>query len=652
MAQSKYLLLLLCLFLSCKVSQNNITENAALITVDGEPVPADEFLYVFNKNQYNTDSISQRQEVMDYLELYVNFKLKVKEAEEQGIHETDAFKEELEGYRKQLAKPYLTESKVTEDLIEEAYNRLKTEIHAAHILINLSPNVSASPDDTLKIYNKAIEIRKQALQGKDFHQLARQYSDDPSAATNGGDLGYFTALQMVYPFEDAAYKTPKGQISMPVRTRFGYHLIYIKDKRPSQGQIKVSHIMIRATQGINAEDSIAARNKIHEIYDQLTQGADWFEMASNYSDDIASKASGGALPWFGTGSMIPEFENAAFSLTQQGAFSEPVKTAYGWHIIRLDDRKILEPFETLQPTLEMKVSKDSRAELNKAALIKRLKSENEFHPNDEVIIAATEDIDSSLVLGQWTYTAENQILDNTVFTIQDEVYTVKDFYDYVTEKQRQQRNMTVAQYMRLLYEQFSEEQLVAYEEAHLAEKYEDYRMLLKEYRDGILLFELMDKKVWSKAVEDTVGLRNFYESHLDHYQWGERAKATIYVAASQQKLDSIKAKNLLNQDDLDHKSLALNVMKGLYEQSDLPVLSKIDWAPGTYEIQYDNRYYHIVVEEILPKEPKNLNEIKGQVISDYQNQLEKEWVSVLRQKHDVQINEEVLNYVLEQIENK
>lgn len=650
MAQSKYLLLLLCLFLACKASQNNIMENAALITIDGEPVPADEFLYVFNKNQYNIDSISQRQEVLDYLELYVNFKLKVKEAEELGIHETDAFKEELEGYRKQLAKPYLTERKVTEDLIEEAYQRLKTEINAAHILLSLSPN--ASPEDTLKAYNKAIDIRRQAIQGKDFHQLARQYSEDPSATMNGGDLGYFTALQMVYPFEDAAYKTPKGQISMPVRTRFGYHLIYVKDKRPSQGQVKVSHIMVRATQGISAEDSIAARKKIYEIYEQLRKGTDWFEMANQYSDDIASKASGGALPWFGTGSMIPEFENTAFSLSEEGKFSEPIKTAYGWHIIRLDDKKPLEPFEVLQPTLEMKVSKDSRAELNKAALIKRLKQENDFRPNDEMITAATEDIDSSLVMGQWTYTAENQALNNTLFTIKDKAYTVKDFYDYITEKQRPQRNMTVAQYMQVLYEQFSEEQLIAYEEAHLPEKYNEYRMLLKEYRDGILLFELMDKKVWSKAVEDTAGLRNFYEQHLSNYQWGERAKARIYVTTSQQKLDSVKTKNLLNQDDLENKDLALNVFKGEYEQSDLPVLSKISWAPGTYDTQYDNRYYYIVVEEILPPVTKKLNEIRGQVISDYQNHLEKEWVSVLREKHEVQINDEVLNYVLEQIENQ
>lgn len=744
MAYNKSLLLLLCLFLSCKTSQNNTSKNTALITIDQDVVPTEEFLYVYNKNSFNNDSLFNREEVKDYLDLYINFKLKVKEAEEQGIHNTDAFKEELEGYRKQLAKPYLTENEVTEDLVEEAYERLKTEINAAHILFNLSSN--ATPEDTLSTYNKALKIRERAIKGENFDTLAKQYSDDPSAATNGGDLGYFTALQMVYPFEDAAYKTPEGQISLPVRTRFGYHLIYVKDKRPSQGQVKVSHIMVRATQGISPEDSLAARKQIFEIYKQLKEGADWFEMASHYSDDISSKSSGGALPWFGTGNMIPEFEKAAFALKQPGDISPPIKTAYGWHIIKLDEKKGLEPFEELRPNLAMKVSKDSRAELNKVALIKRLKKENDFQTYEEVFEKAVADIDSSLVLGKWSYTAESQLLGEHIFTIQDKAYTVKDFYDYITEKQRQQQNMTAAQYMQVLYEQFAEDQLMAYEEAHLADKYEDYRMLLKEYRDGILLFELMDKKVWSKAVEDTAGLRNFYEQNKDNYQWKERAEGTIYTTTSPAILDSVKvlaqqpyypigntymlqqplkasalspevtatldnlAKLLLDdymlkaivaindgslKDEIiaylkkkdiagdrlvledkdsnngaasisivttskkwlekkynEKNALVLQVTTGKYEPSDLPILSQVEWSPGEYTINEDGKSYYIVIDKILPASQKKLEEIKGQVISDYQNFLEKEWVSALRSKHTVHINEEALKYVFEELESK
>src|SRR5690606_15982819 len=236
---------------------------------------------------------------------------------------------------------------------------------------------------------------------------------------------------MVYPFEDAAYKTPEGSISDPVRTRFGYHIIKVDDKRPSQGKVKVSHIMVRATQGISSEDSIAARNEIFEIHRQLKNGADWFEMASQYSDDISSKSSGGELPWFGTGNMIPEFEKVAFSLKEKGAISEPVKTAYGWHIIKLDDKQGLESFEDMRANLEMKVSKDSRAELNKRAIIRRLKMENNFIEFQDTIALALESIDSSVLLGTWSDTSENQVLAETLFKINEKPYPVKDFYDYV-----------------------------------------------------------------------------------------------------------------------------------------------------------------------------------------------------------------------------
>ena len=492
MNNNKYFILFLCLIFSCKASKNNSTENVSLLTIDDASVPVEEFIYVYSKNNFNNDSAFNEQDIKDYLDLYVNFKLKVREAEESGIHETEAFKEELEGYRKQLAKPYLTEGGVTDELVKEAYERLKTEINAAHILMSLPSE--AEPEDTLAVYKKLMEIRARALKGEDFGKLAKAHSNDPSANVNGGDLGYFTALQMVYPFEDAAYKTEEGAISYPVRTRFGYHILLIKDKRPSQGRVKVSHIMVRATQGISAEDSIAARNEIYEIYKQLQTGADWFEMANQYSDDISSKSSGGALPWFSTGNMIPEFEAVAFSLDKPGAFSEPLKTVYGWHIIKLDEKQGLESFEVLEPTLKMKVTKDSRAELNKVALIKRLKVENNFQKFDEVVGAATSEIDSTLVLGKWSYSSENQLLGESLFSINNESYPVKDFYDYVAENQRQQQNLTASQYIKMLYEQFEESALIAYEEAHLADKYEDYRMLLKEYRDGILLFELMDKK--------------------------------------------------------------------------------------------------------------------------------------------------------------
>lgn len=744
MTHNRFLLCIFCFLFSCKASQNN-SSDLSLITIEGTSVPVDEFVYVYTKNNFNNDSTFSKEDVKDYLDLYINFKLKVKEAEEKGLHEKESFKEELEGYRKQLAKPYLTESGVTDELVKEAYERLKTEINASHILIGLAPE--AAPEDTLRVFNKLMQIRAKALGGEDFAALAKEHSEDPSAASNGGNLGYFTALQMVYPFEDAAYKTKEGEISYPVRTRFGYHLIYVKDKRPSQGKVKVSHIMVRATQGISPEDSVAARKEIYEIYEQLQNGADWFEMASQYSDDISTKSSGGALPWFGTGNMIPEFEAVAFSLDEPGEFSAPLKTVYGWHIIKLDEKQELESFEVLEPSLKMKVTKDSRAELNKIALINRLKQENNYQKFDEVIAAATSEIDSTLVLGKWSYSSENQQLGSVLFSINDREYTVKDFYDFVSENQRQQNNVDAEQYMKMLFDQFVDTSLIAYEEEHLADKYEDYRMLFKEYRDGILLFELMDKKVWSKAVEDSAGLRNFYEQHKENYYWKERAEATIFSSASKAVIDSIKAitakpnyqigksiaiqadkgdvaikgenKKLLDslaailledtllsihialpsganpadnnivshlkdqsvdkdriivsnepadkKDEVQLKlvttsakrlekqfnkenALTLQVEEGKYEKAGLSAYS-IEWKPGQHEESKAGRFSLVIIEEILPAERKDFEDIRGQVISDYQNFLEKQWVADLRAKYNVTVDEDALEKVFEQLEN-
>ncbi|MGB3777226.1 MAG: peptidylprolyl isomerase, partial [Tunicatimonas sp.] len=302
-------------------------QEAVLFSVANDSVRADEFMYVYQKNQADSvarmSEAAQAQAVRDYLKLYVNFKLKVKAAEAAQLDQKESFKKELAQYQQQLAKPYLVENRVTEQLIEEAYERSKQEVKASHILITVDEN--AAPADTLRVYQKADSLRQLALNGASFAMLAEQYSDDPSAASNGGDLGYFTALQMVYPFENAAYHTEMGSISPPIRTRFGYHIIKVHDKRPSKGKVKVAHIMIR--EGENAQDS-SAQQKAQQIYEQLQQGGNWNELTERFSDDVTTRSSGGELPFFGTGNMIESFEDAAFALKNPGDISPPVKTRF------------------------------------------------------------------------------------------------------------------------------------------------------------------------------------------------------------------------------------------------------------------------------------------------------------------------------------
>ncbi len=537
------------LFLGCKSSQQastNKNTSTKTTTVVAQPILAKfgdnniytpEFEYVYKKNNANAQDAYTRQSLKEYLDLYTNFRLKVKEAEELGMDTSSSFKKELDGYRKQLAQPYLTEKGVTEQLCREAYERMKEEVNASHILIEVGPD--AEPKDTLAAYTKLADLRQKIQSGQDFGKLASEFSQDPSAKTNKGNLGYFTALQMVYPFEDAAYKTKIGETSNPVRTRFGYHILKVHNKRPSQGQVRVAHIMVRATSGLTSADSIAAKQKADEIYKKIKEGEKWETLVNQFSDDVNSKTKGGELPWFSTGRMIPTFEDASFKLANVGDITEPVLTPYGWHIIKLLEKKKLETYQELESSIKTKVAKDSRSELNKTVLLQRLKRENNFVENSKAVDATCLLADSSLLQGMFAKTTDEKT-NLTLFTLKEEKFTTQNFFDYIKKNQKPKKGFSPSQYMRTLYKEYTNSVILGYEESHLEEKYIDYKMLVREYRDGILLFQLMDDKVWSKAIEDTAGLKAFFNKNNANYRWSTRAQATIYNVVNNETLDKLK----------------------------------------------------------------------------------------------------------------
>ncbi len=514
---------------------NQAIPKPIILTIGSDSISSEDFKYVYDKNNGKSADAYTKASLDEYLQLYTKFKLRVIEAESLGLDTTQAFKLELAGYQKQLAQPYLTEKGVTEMLVKQAYDRMKEEIRASHILI-MCP-LDADPKDTLIAYNKLLSLKDRAAKGEDFGSLAMQYSEDPSAKSNKGDLGYFTALSMVYEFEEAAYNTKVGSVSKPVRTKFGYHLIKVVDCRPSQGQIHVAHIMARYSQGMSVEDSIGAKSKIDGIYKSLQAGDNWEVLCNEFSDDVNTKNKGGELQWFSTGKMIPAFENAAFTLQTPGQYTQPLQTPYGWHIIKLLESKPLGTFEELEPSIRAKVTKDSRSDLNKKMLIVRLKTDNKFVENAKGLDHAIAKADSSLLIGNWTFqqSDKNRM---AIFTIQDQKYTVENFLAFVFENQRIVKNTSPQAYMKnVLYTNFVNQSLIAYEEAHLADKYVDYRMLLKEYHDGILLFQMMEEKVWNKASTDTAGLRAYYNQNTTKYTWGNRAHAYILSASDKSTLD-------------------------------------------------------------------------------------------------------------------
>ncbi len=541
------------LLTACQATKpTTTTKQPAIGTLGTTTVPATEFAYVYRKNNSSAPEFGTRASVTEYLDLYTNFKLKVLEAEQRGLDTTQAFKRELEGYKQQLAQPYLTEKSITDQLVREAYERMSKEVNASHILVRLP--AEPTPADTLAAYQKAVALRQRVTSNANFEQVAREVSEDPSARENGGRLGYFTAMQMVYPFETAAFKTPVGQVSQPVRTRFGYHLIKVNDMRPAQGEIKVSHLMIRATPGMPKADSVTAKKKIDELYSRLTQRKEnWEKLVAQFSEDAGSAANGGELPPFGTGRMIPSFEEVAFKLQSPGQIAAPVQTPYGWHVIKLLEKQPVPTFEAMEPTLKSKVAKDSRSELNKAAFLKRVRTENQFTENQAGKDYAFSKVDTSVVRGRFKYTpapaatskatkskkADGKKVEGdsqALFTIKGKPYTVADFLTYVQQNQRARPGAEPRFIAQQLYDQYVDQSLTEFEKNNLENKYEDYRMLVKEYRDGILLFQLMDEKVWSKAIEDTVGLQKYFTENQSKYQWEDRAQGTVISAASPELL--------------------------------------------------------------------------------------------------------------------
>ncbi len=616
-----------------------------ILTVAGEPVTKSDFLYVYNKNNSNGAAIDKKSPA-DYMELYINFKLKVKEAMDEGMDTAKAFKQEFSGYQKQLAQPYLTDKSVTENLIKEAYERMKTDVRASHILIKVS--AEALPKDTLAAWNKISEIRKRVLKGDDFSKLAKELSDDPSAKDNGGDLGYFTSMRMIYPFENGAYNTPVGEISQPVRTKFGYHIIKVVDKRASQGEVKVAHIMIKALKDSGIKTTDAAEAKANEIYTKLQAGGDFAELCKQFSDDKSNSKKGGELNWFGSGQMVPEFENASFALKNKGDYSKPVNTDYGWHIIKLLDKKGLPEFKEMEADLKQKIAKDSRSQMSRTAVINKIKSEYKF----KEITKAKEEfyavVDTNIFNGKWS-ADKAKGLEKEMFRLNDTKYTQKDFAQYLASHQAKRPKIEIQLYVDNIYKQFVDDQAISYEESKLAGKYTDYRMLLNEYRDGILLFNHMEQKVWKKAQTDTVGLQKFYDANKDKFQWEQRLEAKLFICKNDSVATAVKkmievgksADEMLTEINKTSK-LNLKVEEGKYTKNENDYLDEVKWNKGTQTVKKDGQTIIVIVNDIIPPGPKTLKEARGLVTTAYQDFLEKEWIKELRSKYKVEVNKEVL----------
>lgn len=627
--------------------QSVYAQKEIILTVENEKVTKEDFESIFRKN--NRDSVITSESLDEYMELFINFKLKVREAKDLGMDTVSSFVRELDGYRRQLSRPYLTDSDLLDDLIKQAYERKKTEVRASHILIKLEP--TASPEDTLRAYERIMKLRKQIVGGADFSTVAKSKSgsEDPSVQDNGGDLGYFTVFQMVYPFEEAAYNLPVGDVSMPVRTRYGYHLVKVTDKRQARGEVLVAHIMVRVADAQNQEEMIEAEKKAREIYSQLQAGADFSELALKYSDDKTTSRKGGELPWFGTGKMVSEFEEVAYQ-TAQGQISEPFKTQYGWHIVKKLEDKAIPPFEDQQSELKSKVSRDTRADVTRKSFINKMKAEYKFIEFKETFSKVIKAADTNIYEG---YLKVNEkLLNERLMTIDGQPYLVSAFIDYVGLR-KQNRKLLPAEIVKQRYDEWVDERILDYEDSRLEQKHNAFRLLMNEYRDGILLFELTDQKVWSKAVKDSVGLEAFYASHKEQFMWPERAKVRIFQCANAKVAKKVrkmakkkKASDVIKAAFNKESNLTVSVEEGVFTREDKEILSKMVWTKGVAEpVTMDNQTFVIDFIDVMPPQPKALDEARGLITAEYQNYLEKQWIAELRAKYKYTVNKNILHSI-------
>lgn len=625
------------LLLMSTVAVFAFNRDTTLMTIGGKAITLGEFEYLYKKNKQVTGE--DENSLADYVDLFVNFKLKVIDAENMGMDTASHFVNELAGYQQQLAAPYLKDRDLDERLIQEAYARMKEEVEASHILIALK---GEKPSDTLAAYEKALEVRRKALQTP-FNVVAKTHSDDPSAASNGGYLGYFTAFQMVLPFEEAAFNTPVGEISMPVRSHFGYHLIKVSGRRKAKGAVNVSHILIMSNEQMSEEQRALKKEKAFELYNQLQNGAYFAYLAEKNSDDHASSVKGGNIGFIKTGETVPAFENAAFTLENKGDISAPVLTRFGWHLIQLEDKKAVPDYASSKEDIKRRLAMDERGSRSQTAFLEQLKKEYNYtlFPNkikdlEEKTRGIQED-DSVLL----------NAMNDTIMTYGDAAQRQQDLIAFVRSKEPNGTNFVSR------FEEFEKKVLLDYEKSRLEHKYPDFKYLMNEYHDGLLLFEISNEKVWKKAAKDEAGVLKFYKKNKKNYRFKTNCfDGTVFYMKDSLVLDDYEAlKPVLDleaiKDSLNRHQNVLKTETKRFELGENEVVDRLvfeqekEQADANYEVVFlDGKSYK--AGEIKPFEMT-----RGAVIAAYQEYLEKKWVKSLRKKYKVKINKNVLTLLEE-----
>lgn len=568
-----------------------------LMTINGKPVSAGEFLYIYEKN--NQAGALDPKTMDEYLEMFINFKLKVAEAEAQGIDTTEAFKKELKGYRAQATPKYMQDDAAMDSIIALSWARIAKDRRAAHIAIQCPANAdSAAQADALAKINEAYErvtigqlkVEKKKVKGKwktiekrlpveAFDKVARELSTDPNVQETGGELGWITPFRYVYALEEAVYGTEVGEISKPFRTQYGWHIVKVEEEQDHK-EVKARHIMKMVPRGDSNLDSLdAAKLAEIELIASVVTPENFAEVAKTESEDRGSSVRGGDLGWFGLGMMVKPFEDAAFSI-QPREISKPIRSQYGWHIIYKEDERGIQPLDSMRSQIQRQVMRDERSQEVEKSFIRKTRAEYK------------------------------------------------------------------------LPETMNDAAVKAYADAHLESKYPELRNLVQEYHDGILLFEVSLREVWDKAAKDTAGLENFFKANKKKYTWEKphykgyliqakdkgslKAAKAIIQSANPDSIQSYIAQRI-NCDSVTY----VKVQHGLWELGKNSAVDKYGFKAKNAEFTPNEALPIVECVGKKLKAPEAWNDEKGKVTTDYQDFLEAEWIKRLREKYPIEIKDAV-----------
>ncbi|MEM1214825.1 MAG: peptidylprolyl isomerase [Bacteroidota bacterium] len=634
-------------------------DQRVLFTVEDTPVTVEEFTYIYSKTNGENATFSE-ESLQEYLDLYVKFKLKVERAKDMRLDTIQVLQEELAGYRRQLSDSYLIDRSITDRLIQEAYDHSTKDVDISHILVAVRP--TAAPADTLAAYQRIQAAAERIQKGEDFATVAKDVSEDKYSKDKGGRIGFTTALYPagLHNLEYAAYRLPENTVSMPIRTKAGYHLLLVNERRPARGEMEVAHIMIRKDESTS---SAAAKTQIDSIYNLLQSEASSFDqLARNLSEDTRTAGNGGYLGFFGISRYEKPFEDAAFSLTEDDTYTTPVETSLGWHIIKRLSRKAIQPFPDEKPRLEGKVKQDPRFEDAKKALLRSIRDSNNFREDDALLNEYITTLPDTFTTFRWK--ATNVDDPRVIFELGDDYeVTLGELATYLTKATRQRvtyaREGDPETVARRLYDQFVDDQLLKFEETQLEKRYPEFRSLMREYEEGILLFEATKMEVWDKAAQDTVGLEKFFTGVAGKYRWAPRARVTTYRVGTNFAEEAEAIRAFASTHTAEEVKAAFNIEgttklvaeERTYEKFRNTELSEMEWAVGTVSDLVENKRSRNIkflkIEELFEPANKTLAEARGYVIADYQDELERAWVAELRKAYDVKINQKVFKSLIQ-----